>query len=525
MKRLVISLLSIVTVLVIGSCTAEQTDYNPASNDGARATTKSFEELGPKDFFVSNEDLIDYIYYKSSGQDWNWYTNENGSQICFDPAKDVTVIPYPDKNNPSIYIVNYKNCWNIHFNEDFTSVGDQFLFSRYPDCWEIISSDKRTAMVLAAGEGTFSMDDCNANLIGWIKDMAAEIAYLHTYSGDIKNAKERYAIWCNIIEAAVVIEDRWENDKGVYPFTYPDYLKEHHLWKDDTRSSTQIDTTYHPIPGHYELIGLPNILFQQTQGNHLTTTQWGEGSPYNQYCPKYRDIPTMRAKAGSEAVAGGQLVHYMHYFSDACPQIYGSAFCNAYIEEPMDWDAIGQFDKSEANWANFQTSDSTRTASVLLANIGTGMRIEYGLNCTSGATDDLQRVLADEYGLESYCIAFDDEDINPYNEIKDMIDNGIPSIVHSAGSEQNNTDPYTFLIDGYHNSTYTQIKVYVFVPETYDPQYEPIIATVETLVPCPYFGMNWGDYGNGNDIWFADSQDWHVASGDHSNRQALISFR
>lgn len=456
--------------------------------------------MEPKEFSVSKEELVYFLEWKSSGRSVDWMRNDGIRKPEF-ISEYTEIVAWPDDNNPSIYILNYPD-----------------------DSWEIISTDKRTEPVLATGTGKFSMDMENTNLVGWIKDLAAEIDYLHSYSGEIKSGEERYQQWTEIIRSGKdlrngsqpshnVIITRSETAKNFGDFTA-------------TRSGSIPDTSYHPVPGYYHKIEVMEDFVPSRITNHLTTTQWGENAPYNQYCPINSDIPSLRAPAGSEAVAGGQMVYYLHYYGDMCPEVYNSAYCTAYISNNMDWDAMGQSNKSEANWASFRTADSTRMAAVLMANIGQTMRMEYGASYSSGDLGSLKSALETEYGLESFALPFSGGSANPYGEIYEMLLQGKPSIVHS-GTGSDNTRPYTFIVDGFKTGVRPIMMIYRFTPYDMENDVDYIFYTTPYYVHTnvTYFCMNWGKGGVNNEVWVVDSEDWHIASGDHSNREALISFR
>ncbi|MBQ7576520.1 MAG: C10 family peptidase [Bacteroidales bacterium] len=450
------------------------------------------------DFFVSKTEALLYAVYKATGKSVDLTKSMNkgyapADGVVFDPSK-TEIKSYPDEGVPALYILNYPT-----------------------GKWEIISADKRTTPVIAAGNGRFDMDKVSPNLAGWIKSLAKEISELQNYPYQVNNGEARLAEWNSILGFSEQFTSSGDGT-AAYRVIHPGY---------GTRSGSQPDTSSHPVPGHYQLVIGQQYDVCPTVVNHLTSTKWGENAPYNQYCPKDRAIPGNRAPAGSEAVAGGQMVYYMHYSSDACPAVYGSAFCSAYIDdEPMDWTNMEQYDKSAANWAYFQTSDSTRMAAILLANIGSSMQMTYGVNYSYGNFDALQSVLFSEYDLESYCVSFADAAVNPYEEIRLMLDEGIPSIVHSNGD--NSTNPYTFIVDGYKSGTHYTQAYYTFIPDDQvgNSQYLSLHTDIFIMEsPITYFCMNWGDNGGWSNVWLVDSGDWHVGNLSYDDREALLSFR
>ncbi|MBR6269493.1 MAG: C10 family peptidase [Bacteroidales bacterium] len=490
MKRICYFLVLAALAFVCYSCSDAIQSYE--SNDSTRGSVSG-------DFLVTQIDANLYVVFKATGKGTNIakFTKQGYTQadrVAFDPSK-TEIKTYPEEGIPSFYILNYPT-----------------------GKWEILSADKRTTPVIAAGYGRFVMDEVSPNLAGWIKSVAKEISELQKYPYLVKNCEARLAEWNTILSFSKRFSAHDGNGAEVYRLIHPGY---------GTRSGAQPDTSSHPVPGHYELVIGEQYDLYPNVVSHLTSTKWGENAPFNQYCPKNRDIPGDRAPAGSETVAGGQIVYYMHYASDACPAVYGSAFCSAYIDDnPMDWTNMEQYDKSASNWADFQTSDSTRMAAILLANIGSSMQMTYGVNYSHGDFDALQSVLLSEYDLESYCVSFADATVNPYEEIRMMLDEGIPSIVHSNGD--NTTNPYTFIVDGYKSGTHYTPAYYTFIPDDQvnNSQYFSLHTDIFIMEsPVTYFCMNWGDNGGWSNVWLVDSGDWHVGNLNYDDREALLSFR
>ncbi len=490
-------------IALFASCSMEPIENLADGTDSF--TTRSFSDLTLSDFVVTKSDIHYYIQYVSAGRSVDWHRPNHRAciQRLFHP-EDAHVTPYPDKENPLVYILNYPA-----------------TITAPEGRWEVISTDKRTEAVLVAGHGFLDMEKTNQNLAGWIKAKAGEIAAVREYSGPIKNDKERYAAWVSMVEFGKYFEKIREGNLTFDPeFNNKNYG---HLVFDQTRSMST-DTSYHPVPGHYEYEHTLNKLEISQQISHMISTKWGQGAPFNQYCPKNPDIPGLRAPAGSEAVAGGQVVYWMHQENDGCPEVYGSAYCTAYFGPNMDWDLMEQFDKSSSNWAYFQTSDSTRMAAVMLANIGKDIQMEYGANYSYGDLYDLKNCLYAEYGLESQDMAFNNGVDNPYDHILQSVQECSPVIVHSAGDNQG-TLPYTFIVDGYRTGINYLYSSYIFTPDPgYSLPYSIYGRVVHSATPVTQVCMNWGSNGFGSQIWADFSGDWYFSGGDYSNREALLSF-
>ena len=482
--------------LLLVSCSFDSV----VNNADSEFSTRSIEL---KDYNVTIADARLYVAFKSSGNGVDHTLVRE--QLSPFKMKDTEIVPYPE-DDPLIFIINYPN-----------------------ERWEVLSSDKRTAPVLAAGMGCLKLDEFNPNRTSWIKSMAEDIKALKSFSDPIENESVNIQSWVTMLEFGEYMADLQANHPDLLS-AYFSRLKDfdpdlHQL----TRSTP--DTSAHPVPGHYQYYTAQQMEIPTVVVNHLTSTKWGEGAPYNQYCPIDANNNGQRAPAGSEAVAGGQLVYYMHYWGDGdiCPEVYSTAFCTAHIgDDPMDWTNMEQFDKSSSNWANFQTSDSTRMAAVLLANIGSRMQMNYGVNYSYGDLTALQAALADEYGLESYDLPFVGGPVDPYTWIREsIVDDQIPVIAHSAAGNDN-TPAATFLIDGYKSVIANEYGYYKFVPDDAN-DFEHIFFTeifLKSSTTRSYYCMNWGRNGTGSNDWCVVSGDWKCASiYDHSNRQSFLSFR
>ena len=508
-KNLLIAMLCCAAAV---SCSVDKQEFTPDKPERSPEYTRGTAD--PKEYIVTEDDVMDYLYTRYYAIDQHVYDFEKTENLYdlaiikkrYNPkSSDVTFTAYPAEGVPSIYIVNY--------------AGEK---------WEIISSDKRTAPVIGIGNGKLDLDECtNTNMVGWIRDLADEIAYLHSYSGRLKNAEANISLWDAISEHAEWIKFLITN--------YPHRSKPVGFGGEGavglhTRSEVSNipcvdDTTqYHPVPGHWVLYTMVTFTVHSDDSGHLVSTKWSEDAPYNQYCPK--DYENRRAKAGSDAVAGGQIVKYMHTFTGDYPGVFSGAHCEAYFNgtDEIDWSYMEQTDQSPDNWSLFQTSDSTRMAAVLLANIGTSMHLHYGLRNSWGYFDDLQYALSNIYGLTSFNIPFNSTDVDPYNEIQLMLYSGIPSIVHSGGSE--GYPPYTFIVDRYEDMIKATSVTYAFIAD--DPAlWGEYYAISPTYLICDQyltnFGMNWGMGGQNDEALFINSDAWHVY--DASSREALLSFR
>ena len=453
----------------------KDSDWFRKNNTVTRGDMLSYE--------VTSEDIEAYIKYKALA------SKDESFEVKY-------VIPFPDEDNPALYAI---------------------IFNDY---WELISTDKRTAPVIASGEGIFNQVIENNNLLSWIHCLADEVSVLKETDAYPKNADQYLQFW-RLIKA----------DKDlVQTISLP------------TRSEGP-DTLDHPVPGHYEIIDLNSYETVISSINHLIQTKWGQTYPFNKYCPRdssewipYHGHP--RCHAGCIPVAAGQLVYYYHYESDSSPEVYDSAFCYTREDSLTNWSLMGQYNKSSSNWSKFQTNDSLDMAAVMLANIGQGVHIKYHYGATGLPTiEPIVDCLFDEYDLECYYDHFYSLNFNmiPYDYIYSLLVDGYPSMLAAFANyvivSPGDTlfkNGHAFIVDRYKNSYITNEYTFHFVAD--DPTLPDIVEDVfyvETLPTVRYFGMNWGWTGQGDDTWCVSSGDWVVCVNNVYNfryKKEMITF-
>lgn len=478
--RLFESMLFVLVIFLVHSCTLSESDSlnDLSEDDRAGSIIRSVSTRGCElDYSVSEEDLDAYIKFKHlSSKDENFTVK--------------SILPFPDANDPAAYVVNYS------------------------DYWEMVSADKRISPVIATGPGMFDPETENVNFMAWVHRLAEEVASLKSSSMLPENSENHILFW-KLVSA----------DKTV--------IGNPRL----TRSGP--DTLDHPVPGHYELIDAGSYESISSSVEHLISTKWGQSYPYNQYCPLdsslFEDYYFLHGVsdnslikpclAGCIPVAAGQLLYYYHYSSDAIGSIYGSAYCHTREFPDTDWTQMVQYDKSSINWSGFQTSDSSRIAAVMLANIGKGIHVHYHYNETGLSTiEPLVDFLLDEYGFECYYDSFNSLTIgiNPYDYIQLLLDGGYPSMLSALTG---NNEGHAFIVDRYKVSRCINYYMYHFVADDpslpdmfedyYYEEYSPYIR---------YFGMNWGWNGLYDDVWCVDTGDWIAGAYNFNNRYEMLTF-
>lgn len=462
MKR--VNQLLIFLLLMCVSCTKTAEFSLPESDPATRLSDNSTR--GSDSFYVNAEDISNYITFKR-------LLSKDTSFVVKSSEE------FPSKDNPCAYIINYE------------------------DCWEMISTDKRTPAVLAKGPGSFIKDEVNPAAMSWMEDLANAVSSLSDNTEITKEQSVNYMFW-----QLITSDDRLLNEETriVLPF---------------------------PPPFGYHLVSIDSTMEYYDEMPHLITTHWGQESPYNQYCPLIPNSTTVHALAGCVAVAGAQMLNYLHCFLDA-PELApdtascsGHAYSNNYDYSYYQYYGIpapyqmSQWNFNELSWSRIASGDSSVIA-VLIANVGK----EAGLIYTEedGSAGSISKlpdfVFAPIYNINSFYDSLYNE-----NTVLDLLEDGYPTIVRASSSSLGGIHTgHAFIIDRYSRS---QIK-YIFTYEENNPEpgQQPV-TTKRYTYSAPFishFGMNWGWAGLDDDMLFVLAGPWCPANYSYQANKAMVVF-
>lgn len=251
------------------------------------------------------------------------------AERCF-PAKSdnpeikYDIIPYIGNHSDTLlYIINYNG-----------------------NGWKIYSSDKRTPAVLAEGEkGCFSIEDGNPAVEVWLGRIAEDIARVKL-SADSELA---------FSELDIALNRAFWNGKQ------PTFKESRYI----------VDPS-----GHWEETIYATTEIVDTVG-HLVA-KWDQLNPYNACCPLLVSDPANRAAAGCVAVAGAQMLHYLHGKIGLPTTMYSQGIC---IGE------VGNYTQSFSNptsntWSqmsssyHFPSSDLIPEA-IMIGYVGMSVNMHY----------------------------------------------------------------------------------------------------------------------------------------------------
>ncbi|MBQ3711751.1 MAG: C10 family peptidase [Bacteroidales bacterium] len=390
------------------------------------------------------------------------------------------------------------------------SEGDDTLFYivNYDKGWELIAGDKRAPVLLASGEeGSFSMETENVEMLFWIDCLASEVKslkHMEDFSScseeELENMQSSRRFWglvCCEIEYITTLPTRGHDDSiGVIP-----------------------------IGGHYELRGVSHST-ELLDDIKLTQTHWHQNSYYNLYCPlKTISDDDPRAPAGCIAIAGAQMLYFLHNKLSVPVNAPDTAFCVGYVGLGNYVQTYGG--SSSSTWSymlyNSINEKGFRAAAVLIACIGKKIGMSYGNDGSIASLSSLKNYAFIPFGYDC--------DYGTYSSstTKQNLIDGFPVVL--LGFESNNSDiGHCFLIDGYRR--YIAVHTYQYEWVWDEPQPGPPFFNYPphnvVTYGSPYitdYRMNWGWGASYDSGYYSVSGNW-IVDGDNYiyDRKMICNF-
>lgn len=410
--------------------------------------------------------------------------------------KVVSVQPFADNGDTLIYVINYD------------------------EGWDILSGDKRAPILLASGDsGSFSLKTKNVEMLSWIESLAADVQGLKQME-DFSSCSEEQ-IECMEFSRRFWALIECENDAICPP----------------TRIGPPIDSLpEYPGSGHWEFMGssTSSVYYDAAK---LTQTRWcqdentdyypSHGTYFNAYCPLRSNSSTLRAQAGCVAVAGAQMLYFLHNDLGVPQYAQDTAFCVGNINGSYFYGA-GQ---SDSTW-NYMLTNSINyrncySAAILIAVVGRMVDMDYGDESSGAETEDL---VDDVFGVLGINCSFD-----TYNSssVSQSLINGMPVIISAKGTRTYvlgipfYSDGHCFIIDGYrrYRKQYTYTYEWVWDEWHGGHAIPNIHPRVEVSYGSPYitdYRMNWGWSDTDDDAYFAPTGDWAVNDCNYIYKRKMI---
>lgn len=409
-------------------------------------------------YSVTPEDVDDMIRYRFSS-----CTKSDDKAVSYE------VIPYGLPGTETLmYIVNYSS-----------------------EEWEIISADKRTPVVLASGDGVFTVEATNAAAMSFLNMMGEYIMELKNSGNSSENE-----FLNNIME-----------------------------WVEATGEAVKVkDACTKAVMNYYYLVGSEREIDYEYNTGKLLYTKWDqsdEHNVFNNYCPFVTDsngVSTgVRAAAGCTIVAGAQVLHYLYKKYGANIYMPNSASCEGTVN-----DYTQTFSKScnmyyirEIPLHKADTIIHNKEyTSIFLAWIGNKSNVEYANDGSGASFSDLTQA------FDIYNIGYThSEGFNADTAINSVLAE-LPVIVGGFRYTTKGTEPskagHSWVIDGYRQIRTDRTGYYYRSPRELT---EAEVAAL-TMSDCNYtmssvnytkeFHMNWGWGGSWDGYYLIDADNWKV---------------
>ena len=418
-----------------------------------------------EDFFVKTSDVESYINYL------NTTNRENKSEII-----DFTA--YRDNNGDTVfYAINFEHGW------------------------QLLSADKRGPLVLAESfNGNFAETvHSNNHITVWLESIAA----------DIRNRRvleSRYGR--NLTKASKEKEDAcilfWER---INPIP-----------SEKLKPSKRYDPSLPMLPlGHWELVSSISEPEDYFFLDHLCQTRWYQRSPFNIFCPPRTDGEAGNMPAGCTAIAGGQMLNYLH----------GKIGVPTSLPTSLDANYYGtNYSSSSVLWTKLNSAftinpDSSYTYTysdtlkgLFIRDIGTRISTDYGNSGSGAFVSDLINNVFIPRGISAVYQSYD------VPKLTHSLKNGYPVVISAYGDRiyyifgiYQDTHGHAFLIDGYKERRNKITGTYRWIWEPHTVPVPDINDTIMITYSDPYLAfikMNWGWHNYDDDIWFAPYGSWPI---------------
>lgn len=365
--------------------------------------------------------------------------------------------------------------------------------------WTIYSSDKRLPAVVAESEdGTFNKDE-DSPMALWVHTMAEDIKLaklatdeeLSFSAEDIQSNRDN---WDAVCDADNFVRNHQAVTRKVFP---------------------PID----PTPkGHYELARTERYTEAYDSIGHLTTTWWHQEHPFNLYCPLRSDGQSERAPAGCVAIAGAQMLYYLHYKLGVPVSAPSTVSCTGNVDNY----SMSQGNMSSTIWNLMSPQYGSIYEAPLIADVGRLLNMNYGNDASGANPEDLVNNVFAEYGVGCSFGSFSETIVaqNLLNEFP-VIANAcaIPCIVPDSPVYSNGAGyvGHSFIIDAYKRTRNVTKYTYVWVPDDESNDTPSILLPMDDRIEytfgspvLSYIKMNWGW---GYQVSSPDLNQWFAVTG------------
>jgi hypothetical protein len=368
--------------------------------------------------------------------------------------------------------------------------------------WIIYASDTRVPAIVAQSEtGSFAHASENEALMAWVATIAEDMKI-------IKHASD--------VELNFTPSEIESNRKFWKSIRFPDEFAKEIVNESQTRKELPPLTPGLYEYGHYELLTVENYTEKYDSISRLTQTNWHQEDPYNMYCPLKSDNSGNRAPAGCVAVAGAQMLYFLHYKLGVPTIAPSKASCTGNINGYY----MTQTDPTTTIWDSMNI-DNGRYAAPLVANVSNLVNTQYG---NDGSFALLSNIVGAFY---LYGISCEYGDYNTANLCSNL-NLHMPVILNAQS--QNSNIGHAFIADRYLRMREITKRTYVWVYDSI-PQNFPVPEFLPNQITYTYsspfiamIGMNWGkgiDYYDSSE-WFTLTGNWVLDNVSYNQSRKMI---
>ena len=451
-------------LISLSGCLSTKVDFNTPSSmvNIIQQEILTKTTIAEENTSVSMKDVEAFLHYKNLGYG----------------KTAVSVEPLSDGEDTLLYVINYNKGWDI------------------------IAGDKRAPVIIATGDnGGFSKEIENVEMLAWVESLAADVKilmHLKDYSSltneQLTNIEQSKHFWRLICCDEELISSTLREERFSIFDTLPVY----------------------PGTGHWELVNVSSssVVYDDIR---LTETQWGQEGNYNEYCPLISAGSQYHVYAGCVAVAGAQMLLYLHDKLGTPVFAPDTAYCN--IPYGSGYGYTGGASSSTWNYMKYNSINlkNCYSAAVLIADVGKRVGMDYSPSGSEASTSDLVDDVFEYYGISCSYSSYD------LATVKESLTNGMPVIARADGTVEYilglfpvYSDGHCFIIDGYKRNSIQYINEYEWVwdewwgPGPAMPYIRPKTTVTYDIPYVTHFRMNWGWGGLHNDDYFAPSGDWLI---------------
>lgn len=452
-------------LLLVAACDKPEHSSKSCFYDDSTSTDLSTRSEGPEadSFYVTDEDLFAYVKYKSL------LLKE---EITVRSIEPITL----ESEEPLLYII------------------------RYDEGWDLLAADKRATLPLSSSpSGDLVLDPRNP-MTTWIYCLAEDV--LITRKSLEKESANPEITDYNISQWKAITADS---------SLFRDFIEEF-FRGGQTRDPIPPEPPFPTFPfiGHYELVDVDSSVVYYDSLPHLIPLSWQQtGVSCNSYVPLKNDGSGDRVPAGCVAVAGAQVLYYLHYHINVPATAPTTAYCNGMIPNYT----MGQGDYSSAAWSYMDSLGTHPYVGMLIASVAQKVNMSFGNTGSSAYYSDLYAALPD------YSIAADYtfDTVSAYDSlIQISFANDLP-VICFAWPSYNSMDGHAFIIDGYRRQAMETRYRYQWVWDYIDPNSpqpripDEYVLTYSSPTFTDYY-MNWGWDPEYNSLPFSVSGNWKPKS-------------